>query len=145
MYTYTLHTSSESSQLNKPHVSWLVRDKCIHWSGQHDKRLHLEVKVIHPKYYKSEKRCSPKPFQVSSDFFFTQKTFKVKMITHDISHDLTFSAHTINCVCHSIRSIFRALGMYNFGLMLENEKVFKCAWCIWSSITQRSLISIRPS
>ena len=24
--------------------------------------------------------------------------------------------------------------------MLENEKVFQCAWCIWSSITQRSLI-----
>ena len=29
------------------------------------------------------------------------------------THDLTFSAHTINCVCHSIRSIFRVLGIYN--------------------------------
>ena len=25
-----------------------------------------------------------------------------------------FSAHTINCVCHSIRSMFRVLGIYNF-------------------------------
>ena len=28
---------------------------------------------------------------------------------------LTFSAHTINCVCHSIRLMFRVLGIYNFG------------------------------
>ena len=34
--------------------------------------------------------------------------------THDLNHDLTFSAHTINCVCHSIRSMFRVLGIYNF-------------------------------
>ena len=27
-----------------------------------------------------------------------------------------FTAHTINCVCHNIRSMFRVLGMYNFGL-----------------------------
>ena len=26
-----------------------------------------------------------------------------------------FTAHTINCVCHSIRSMLRVLGMYNFG------------------------------
>ena len=32
--------------------------------------------------------------------------------TDDLNHDLTFSAHTINCVCHSIRSIFRVLGIY---------------------------------
>ena len=25
-----------------------------------------------------------------------------------------FTAHTIICVCHSIRSMFRVLGMYNF-------------------------------
>ena len=25
-----------------------------------------------------------------------------------------FTAHTINCVCHSIRSMFRVLGIYNF-------------------------------
>ena len=30
------------------------------------------------------------------------------------THDLTFSAHTIDCVCHSIRSMFRVLGIYNF-------------------------------
>ena len=34
--------------------------------------------------------------------------------THDLNHDLTFSAHTINCVCHSIRSMFRVLGIHNF-------------------------------
>ena len=26
-----------------------------------------------------------------------------------------FNAHTIDCVCHSIRSMFRVLGIYNFG------------------------------
>ena len=31
------------------------------------------------------------------------------------NHDLTFSAHTINCMCHSIRSMFRVLGIHNFG------------------------------
>ena len=36
--------------------------------------------------------------------------------THDLNHDLTFSAHTINCVCHSIRSMFRVLGIYNFAI-----------------------------
>ena len=25
-----------------------------------------------------------------------------------------FTAHTFNCVCHSIRTMFRVLGMYNF-------------------------------
>ena len=39
----------------------------------------------------------------------------MKEKTHDFNHDLTFSAHTINCVCHSIRSMFRVLGIYNFG------------------------------
>ena len=34
--------------------------------------------------------------------------------SHDLNHDLTFSAHTINYVCHSIRSMFRVLGVYNF-------------------------------
>ena len=34
--------------------------------------------------------------------------------THDLNHDFIFSAHTINCVCHSIRSMFRVLGIYNF-------------------------------
>ena len=39
-------------------------------------------------------------------------SLKVKGKTHDLNHDLTFSAHTINCVCHSIRSMFRVLGIY---------------------------------
>ena len=43
------------------------------------------------------------------------KLEKWKEKTHDLNHDLTFSAHTINCVCHSIRSMFRVLGIYNFG------------------------------
>ena len=34
--------------------------------------------------------------------------------THDLNHDLTFSAHTIKCECHSTRSMFRVLGIYNF-------------------------------
>ena len=33
--------------------------------------------------------------------------------THDLNHDLTFCAHTFNCVCK--RSMFRVLGIYNFG------------------------------
>ena len=40
--------------------------------------------------------------------------WKVKWITHDLNHDLTFYAHSINYVCHSIRSMFRVLGIYNF-------------------------------
>ena len=38
---------------------------------------------------------------------------------HDLNHDLTFSAHTIKCVCHSIRSRFRVLGIYNFGFSVQ--------------------------
>ena len=41
-------------------------------------------------------------------------SLKVKGKPHDLNHDLTFSAHTINCVCHSIRSMFIVLDMYNF-------------------------------
>ena len=44
------------------------------------------------------------------------KLKKMKEITRDLNRDLTFSAHTINCVCHSIRSMFRVLGIYNFAL-----------------------------
>ena len=36
--------------------------------------------------------------------------------THDLNHYLTFSAHTINCVCHSIRSMFRVLFEGNIKL-----------------------------
>jgi hypothetical protein len=41
--------------------------------------------------------------------------------THDINHDLIFSAHTINCVCHSIRSMFRVVGIYNFAAGLNSK------------------------
>ena len=47
------------------------------------------------------------------------KLEKVKGKTHDLNNDLTFSANTINYVCHSIRSMFRVLGMYNFGPMIN--------------------------
>ena len=43
----------------------------------------------------------------------------MKGIIHDLNHDLTFSAHTINCVWHSIRSMFRVLGIYNFELLIK--------------------------
>ena len=40
--------------------------------------------------------------------------------TRDLNHDLTFSAHTINCVCHSIiRSMFGVLGIYNFAFDIK--------------------------
>ena len=42
-------------------------------------------------------------------------SLKSERKTHDLNHDLTFSAHTIKCVCHSIRSMFRVLGIYNFA------------------------------
>ena len=44
---------------------------------------------------------------------------RVKGKTHDLNHDLTYSEHTINCVCHSIKSMFRVLGMYNFALSMK--------------------------
>ena len=45
----------------------------------------------------------------------------MKLTTHDLSHDLTFSAHIINCVCHCIRSMFRVLGIYNFDSKYKTE------------------------
>ena len=42
--------------------------------------------------------------------------------THDLNHELTFSAHTYNCVCHSIRSMFRVLGVYNFDPVILSKK-----------------------
>ena len=38
----------------------------------------------------------------------------MKEIYHDLNHELAFSAQTINCVCHSIRPMFRVSTMYNF-------------------------------
>ena len=53
--------------------------------------------------------------------------------THDLNHDLTFSAHTFNCVCHSIRSMFRVLGINNFGsnmnkICLSHTPHFLLCW-----------------
>ena len=47
-------------------------------------------------------------------------SLKSKRKTHDLNHELTFSAHTINCVCHSIRSMFRVLGIYIFDKVFHN-------------------------
>ena len=33
-----------------------------------------------------------------------------------------FTAHTFDCVCHSIRTMFRVLGIYNFGFGLAKIK-----------------------
>ena len=46
--------------------------------------------------------------------------------THDLNHDLTFSAHTINCVCHSIRSMFRVFGIYNVDYQLGLAILVQC-------------------
>ena len=53
--------------------------------------------------------------------------------THDLNHDLTFSAHTINCVCHSIRSMFRVLGIYNFDATLK---------ILWTHCAQDKFVGI---
>ena len=45
----------------------------------------------------------------------------MKLITHDLIHDLTFSAHTFKCVCHIIRSMFRVLGIYNFAACYKKQ------------------------
>ena len=45
------------------------------------------------------------------------------------NHDLTLSVHTTNCVCHSIRSTFRVLGIYNFARDLtELDRVLRYGW-----------------
>ena len=48
-------------------------------------------------------------------------SLKSERKTHDLNHDLTLSAHTINCVCHSIRSMFRVHGIYNFAFRVHNS------------------------
>ena len=50
------------------------------------------------------------------------KLEKVKGKTYDLNHYLTFSAHTINCVCHSISLMFRVLGVYNFVAKLKIQE-----------------------
>ena len=44
-------------------------------------------------------------------------------ITHELNHDLDSTAHTINCVCHSIKSMFRVLGIYNFGQHMQQIRI----------------------
>ena len=51
--------------------------------------------------------------------------------THDLNYDLTFSAHTFNWVCHSIRSMFRVLGIYNFAARAGNDPVTDGAYDLW--------------
>ena len=41
---------------------------------------------------------------------------------HDLNQDLTSFAHAIKCVCHSIRSMFRVLGIYNFAVSLKKSE-----------------------
>ena len=45
-------------------------------------------------------------------------------------HDLTFSAHTINCVCHSIRSMFRVFGIYKLLQTFMYKKNVPPLWYI---------------
>ena len=44
-----------------------------------------------------------------------------------------FTAYTINCVCHSIRSMFRVLGIYNIGA--------RGSWLTVEQLTQSSKAS----
>ena len=49
---------------------------------------------------------------------------------HDLNHDLTFSAHTINFVCHSIRSMFKVLDLLAtqwamFSLITKPNKAWR--------------------
>ena len=50
------------------------------------------------------------------------------------NHDLT--AHTINGVCHSIRSMFRVLGIYNFNFR---------AYFVWAMPENINFISFHPN
>ena len=52
------------------------------------------------------------------------KLEKWKDKTHDLNHDLTFSANTINCVCHSMRSMFRVFDIHNFATLPLHRDAF---------------------
>ena len=66
--------------------------------------------------------------------------------THDLNHDLTFSAHTINCMCHSIRSMFRVLGIYNFGSRFTDLWFLTDSWSQEAKWTEgRVKIDIKDS
>ena len=49
-----------------------------------------------------------------------------------------FTAHTINCVCHSIRSMFRVLAIYNFGLSITQSDMIKDCEIDYSSLRMSS-------
>ena len=79
------------------------------WSIIRDIQIHIEC---------------PKQIKLNLYFYVSGQSgpfYAVKEITQDLNHDLTFSAHTINCVCHSIRSMFRVLGIYNFAPELKKS------------------------
>ena len=38
---------------------------------------------------------------------------------------IDFTAHTLKCVCHCRRAMFRVLGMYNFGVCTEKLHQFE--------------------
>ena len=62
---------------------------------------------------------------------------KVKEITH-------FSANTINCVCHNIRSMFRILGIYYFDYSLKRETRPKGCQKIDFAVKSWVYTSLRP-
>ena len=75
--------------------------------------------------------------------------------THDLNHDLTFPAHTINCVCHSIMSMFKLLGIYNFDrhmkIMWATEcGIFHCTFALQRNFMRskfwqlHSLLVVQP-
>ena len=42
-----------------------------------------------------------------------------------------FTAHTLNCVCHCIRAMFRVLGMYNFGFYINSMDFKNSGYCMY--------------
>jgi hypothetical protein len=48
-----------------------------------------------------------------------------------------FTAHTINCMCHSIRTMFRVLGIYNLFLI----KTCNLLWQIWPLLLRSGMVS----
>ena len=62
------------------------------------------------------------------------------------------SAHTFNCVCHCMKSMFRVLGVYNFAwdpghiYLNQNAKVSTCASWIGIHVTiKEKHISFYPN
>ena len=55
-----------------------------------------------------------------------------------------FTAHTFKCVCHSIRTMFRVLGMYNFVLPLETWQPI-ISWCRSCTALEEYLPNLTPN